>query len=333
MPSVMDGGDYEQRASVLFGRPTSQAYSGGQGAQTVPLEFSRNFFLGLAQYSPLLNADNVTLEVSDSYALRSVPAAMWDLSNFAAVRVGGSGYGDAVQQTAQTVPVLSESFLQGYIYKATLDAALELFQDDPKLVERIAAAYAVGFGRGIGTDLSVGSGVGEIPQGLLTGAVDCGLSIGTGVEMAGGQPSGNVTAEDLLGVYFSLNRIYRASPKCAWVMSDRAYQRVRNSVDNYGRPLLKIAEDGEVLLGKKVLVDPNIPDGYGSSPHVSGSIVFGDLSYFRVLCSQLSISKVAQVGGGIEAGIFKLIGRQRASSMVCDPTNGANSPIIKATLM
>jgi hypothetical protein len=41
------------------------------------------------------------------------------------------------QQTAQTVPAASGSLLDGYIYKATLDAALELFKDDDKLTERV----------------------------------------------------------------------------------------------------------------------------------------------------------------------------------------------------
>src|SRR5271169_5535962 len=126
--------EYEQRATVLLGRPISQSYSGTSGTQggtLIPEEFSEKFFLGLSQYSDLLNPDNVNLEKSVDYRYPGTNAAGWDLSTFAAARVGApSSFGDAVQQTAQTVPVASTEFQTGYIYKCTLNATMELFQDD-----------------------------------------------------------------------------------------------------------------------------------------------------------------------------------------------------------
>jgi HK97 family phage major capsid protein len=335
-PDRMGLSDYEQRATVLLGRPVApQTYSGTAGA-LVPLEFSENFWLGLAQYSPLLDPDVVTLEKSEDYTLRSSVAAEWDLSTFSAQRVGApSDDGTATLFDGQTIPYASANLLNGYIYKAALNTSLELLQDDPTLLSRVAKAYAIAFGRGIGADLAMGDGVNNQPQGLLTGVplASPPMMIGLGVESAGSQGVGSITAEEILSVYFSLNRVYRQSPKCAWVMSDGIYQRIRNSVDNIGRPLLRIDEGTESILGKKVLVDPNFPGGMpNTSPAVAGQIVFGDLSYFRVRVSQVSISKVAEFSGGIEKGIFQLVGRQRANSAVVDPTNGSgvNSPIVSA---
>jgi HK97 family phage major capsid protein len=330
-PSTYSADMYERRATVMLGRPISQTYSGTDGGQLVPLDFSENFFLGLAQTDPLLDENNVTLEKSDSYALPSSVAAEWDLSTIAAVKPGGTGnYGDAIQQTGQTVPATQASLLDPTIYKFTLEAALELVQDDPKLLDRIAKAMSIGFARGIGADLVNGSGNGFVPQGILTGAVDSGITIGTGLGSGFTASTGNVTNEDLLNVYFSLNRVYRNSPKCAWVMNDSTYQRIRASKDNAERPLISVVDDEERLLGKKILISPSMPGSGTSSPFVAGSIVFGDLSYYRVRLSQLAISKTLEVGNGAENGIFWYIGRQRAAAQVIDPTNGTTPPIIYA---
>jgi HK97 family phage major capsid protein len=323
--------DYEQRATSLLGRPIPpQTYSGTAGT-FVPEEFSEKFFLGLAQYSDLMNPDNVNLEKSVDYRYPGSNAAGWDLSTFAAVRVGApTGFGDGVQQTAQTVPVSDTEFLTGYIYKCTLLATMELFQDDPLLLDRVAKAFAIGFARGVGTDLTVGSGINEIPQGLLTGAVNCGVTVGTGNGTGFSSPV--VTNDDLLDVYFSVNRVYRQSPKCAWVMSDASYQRIRQATDNAARPLINVVGDQELLYGKKILIAPDMPSSGGSPYVASGKIVFGDLDHFWVKASQMVVAKNLQVGGGIESGQYAVIGRMRVNSTVFDPTGGNFPPIVYANM-
>jgi HK97 family phage major capsid protein len=326
--------EYEQRATSLLGRPISQTYSGSSGAQGgtfVPEEFSEKFFLGLAQYSDLMNPDNVNLEKSVDYRYPGSNAAGWDLSTFAAVRVGApTGFGDGVQQTAQTVPVSDTEFLTGYIYKCTLLATMELFQDDPLLLDRIAKAFAIGFARGVGTDLTVGSGINEIPQGLLTGAVNCGYTVGTGSGTGYSSPA--VSNSDLLDVYFSVNRVYRQSPKCAWVMSDESYQRIRTATDNAGRPLIDVIGDQELLYGKKILIAPDMPSSGGSPYASTGKIVFGDLEHFWVKASQMVVAKNLQVGGVVESGQYAVIGRMRVNSTVFDPTGGNVPPIVYANM-
>jgi hypothetical protein len=45
--------------------------------------------------------------------------------------------------------------------------------------------------------------------------------------IAGG---GAITADDIMAIYFSLNRAYRNNPKTAWLMSDATYQTIRSSL-------------------------------------------------------------------------------------------------------
>jgi HK97 family phage major capsid protein len=115
-------------------------------------------------------------------------------------------------------------------------------------------------------------------------------------------------------------------------MADEEYQRIRLAVDNTGRPLLNIGDDGERLFGKKVLVAPSMPYA-GGSPHVGGKVIFGNLDSFLVRCTNLFISKVTQHGAGagqIERGEYLIVGRMRADATIVDPTNGAVPPVVYA---
>ena len=83
-----------------------------------------------------------------------------------------------------------------------------------------------------------------------------------------------MTAADSMAVYCSVNRIYRASPKCCWLVPDAVYQALRNASDTAGRPLLDFHADEEVLLGKRILVTPDLP-AVGGSPVTNGALLFG----------------------------------------------------------
>jgi HK97 family phage major capsid protein len=324
----------ELRATDMLGRPTGVSYVGGSG-YLVPPAFSSLFFAGLAQVDPLLDADNVTLEVTDGYSFAGEQIPSWDLSSFSAVRVGaGASDGEAIQQTAQTVPTTAANTLSGYVYKCTLSVAMELFDDvsEAYLNDKLSTAFSIGMGRGVGVDLVLGTGGSMMqPSGLLPFAYNTGLTIGTGSEQAGNQPSGNFTAQDLTRLYFSLNRAWRASPRCAFVCADETYQQIRLATDNFGRPLLNVTDDGERLFGKKVLVAPSVPYANGS-PIVQGKIIFGDLSRFVVRCTTLAIQKSMENVSAIEKGEYDMIGRLRCDAAIIDPTGGtANSPIVFAS--
>jgi HK97 family phage major capsid protein len=329
----------------MLGRPISQTVTGPSG-YFVPVEMSAKFFKGLAQVDPLLDPAVVNFEREEGYTFHGKTFAGWDLSTYAAVRVNSltspvsANDGQAIQVAAQVVPASDVTFSSGYIYKTTLAASIELFQDagEGELLAKIAQAFSIGFARAIGKDLVLGTGSDQ-PSGLLLGAVDSGLTVGTGNEQVGNQGvsasgAANVTAMDLTRLYFALNRIRRASPLCAWVMADETYQAIRLATDNAGRPLIHVSEDGEMLFGKRVLIAPSVPYAHGS-PVVGGKIVFGDLSAFLVRATDLSVSVTAQSGAGVgsvERGEYSIIGRMRADSAVIDPTNGAVPPIVFATI-
>lgn len=305
----------EARGTDLLAGTQSITYTQGpQGGYFVPQEIHDKLVLGLAQWDPFLDGDLVTLVPSDGFNLRPYTVPGWDLSTFAAVKVA-----ENAQQNPLSVPTASGTILNGYTYRATLDASFEFEEDDfQSPMEQILVAYAIAFARGIGIDLTVGNGT-TAPQGILTGAANSGVSIASHTAL---------TYLDIENVYFSLNRIYRVSPKCAWALSDAVYELVRKAVDGNGRPLINVVDDKEMLMGKPVYVSPSLPSGSASK-----GIVFGDFSYFVVRTSRMEVSRNLQAPGYVEKAKGLYTGRMRADAKVIDPTNGTNPPIVYATLV
>jgi HK97 family phage major capsid protein len=184
-------------------------------------------------------------------------------------------------------------------------------------LDLMSRAFGAGFARGIGASLVNGTGSGE-PEGLLTGARD------SGVTTAG---AGAIILDDIENVYFSLNRAYRNSPKCAWVVNDGVYKMIRKAKDSQGRPLLSVERDDEILMGKKLLVSPTLSATAGQP-----GIVFGDLSHLVVRLSSMKIVRKSQVPGFVEVGKALYAGRVRVDSKVFDPSDGGAAPILYATL-
>jgi HK97 family phage major capsid protein len=136
-----------------------------------------------------------------------------------------------------------------------------------------------------------------------------------------------VVYSDINSVYFAVNRFHRASPKCAWLMNDVAYEQVANAVDGNGRPLINIVEDQEMLKGKPVYISPSLPaSGAGSF------CIFGDLSHVYVRLSQMILTRNWQLPGYVENGQALYTGYMRADAKVFDPTAGNTQPIVAATL-
>lgn len=305
----------EARGTDLLAGTQSITYTEGpEGGYLVPQEIHDTLVLGLAQWDPFLDDDLVTLAVSDSFSLKPYTVPGWDLSTFAATKVG-----ENVQQNPQTVPTATGTILNGYTYRATLDASFEFEEDNfQPIMDQIQLAYVIAFARGIGIDLAVGNGA-TAPQGVLTGAANSGVSTPS---------ASSLTYTDIENIYFSVNRIYRNAPKCAWAMADSVYELVRKAVDNNGRPLINIVKDKEMLMGKPVYVSPSLPTGSGAK-----GIVFGDLSHYVVRVSRMEISRNLQAAGYVEYGKALYTGRMRADAKVIDPTGGVTPPIVYATLV
>jgi HK97 family phage major capsid protein len=300
---------------LLSGAETISYSSGSQGGVLVPQTFQENVALGLAQVDPLLDPTVTTVVPSDSLVLRPLQLPGWDLSAVKAERVN-----ETVQHSSDVVPEVDQKLLNAFSYRLTLGASLEFEQDVfDSAMARMAQAFGIGFSRGIGADLVNGDGS-TGPQGVLTGATDSGVKTAN---------AGKLVLADFNDIYFSVNKIYRASKKCAWLLSDPVYKMARNAVDGSQRPLINIVDDKETILGKPVYVCPSLE----VNPSIGGGkIVFGDLSHYVVHVSTMYLRRRLQVLGYIEYGKALYTGIMRADAVVHDPTGGDMPPIVYATL-
>ncbi len=293
---------------------------GATGGMLVPMSFYDAVITGMAQTDPLLSDDNVTLIAEPTYAMKPKQLPGYDLTTIAATRV--------VENTDNGVPdafpASSAEVLNGYPYRLATYATVEITDDDfETAMASVGRAHGVGLARGIGSDLVNGTGSSQ-PQGLLVGASNSGYTT---------QAANAISATDINDIFFSVNRIYRNSPKAAWVMNDATYQLVRAAKDSQNRPLIDMQDDCECLMGKKLLVSPSMPFGAGSK-----GIVFGDLSHFIVRVSALYFRKANQAEFAVEKYRDLHISRLRADSVVFDPATQASpantqaAPIQYATL-
>ena len=311
----------EIRTTPLEAGQQSISYTtGSEGGYLVPQEYHDEVIFGMAQFDPLLNKDIVTLIESKDAALRPYTIPGWDMSTFAATISSEN----TLFVQPNVPPAVSGLLLNGYKFTASLPISIELEEDMYEATQKLlASAYQIGFARGIGQQLAIGNGSGA-PFGVVAGATPVYTMAALGV----------VSLTDIETIYFKVDRFHRASPKCAWLMNDAAYQQVRKAVDTVGNPLLKVIKDKETLMGKPVYVSPSLPyynPSLGTQP--AGSFcVFGDLSHMFVRVSKLAIKRSWQAAGYVEYGKALYTGVMRADSKVFDPTAGTASPIVSAAL-
>jgi HK97 family phage major capsid protein len=306
----------EQRGTdLLAGQQAISFTAGSQGGFLVPESFRKNIELGMAQADPLLDSNVATVVHEPSLVLKPLQLPGWDLSTISASRVS-----EATQHTADAVPQVNQDLLNAYSYRLSIGASMEFEQDVfDSAMARLGEAFGVGFARGIGKDLVNGSGISE-PQGIFVGATNSGV----------GSLNNPLRPVDLTNVYFSVNRIYRANPKCAWLMADQTYRNVRQMVDTNGRPVINMVGDQEMILGKPVYITPSLHSGVASASVGGGVVIFGDLSHYVVHVSSMHLRRNLQTPGYIEYGKALYTGYMRADAVVNDPTNGAMPPIVYA---
>lgn len=251
----------------------------------VPAAFYRELMLGIAAYDPIFDENNIRLIETGNSRPMTVPAL--DLSIITSGVIG-----QATDNPPSVNPVAGSMTLGQFTYRSNpIACSMELEQDSfESISEILTQAFSVGMARGIGADLINGDGT-TAPKGLLASAVDSTITTET---------SGAISAMDIESIYFSVNRAYRASKKCAWVMSDAVYQMVRKAKDSADRPLIGVRDDQEVLMGKKILIAPSMPSSSGDK-----GIVFGDLSQYvcRVNRSSVRVTRSTQAPGYVEQGI------------------------------
>jgi len=313
--------DIEAGQQTITYVPTQNAPFGVNTGYLVPTSFANLVAEGQAQFDPLLNPNVVTLIQEKEFKLLPLQVPGWDLSTIAAQKVaetaqqfdGGPGNAD---------PVFAGKLLNRWTYRTTLRASYEWEEDEAaygRALNAMARAYGIGFARGIGKDLATGNGT-TAPQGVLTGAALSGQINAT---------AGKLVLTDLTNFYFALNKIYRSSPKCAWLMNDTVHKYLRNATDTSGRPLLSVERDFEILFGKRVYVCPSLPNPM-ASPALSNQLIFGDLSHYIVHASAPLIRRLPQRYADFYEAAY--CGLLMVDAVVFDPTNGVTPPIISAEI-
>lgn len=317
--------EIEQRASDIFQAGTQSVVwsSGPAGGILVPTEFAKSVVLGMAQYDPLLDEDVVSLVQTNGFFLKPYIQPAWDLSQIASSKVA-----EATQHNADAAIATDLKLLNRWTHRLSLGASFEFEEDQQaydNVLSSIQQAYSIGFARGIGEDLVLGDGS-TAPQGILNGAADSGVSLSSAIT----SDVSAVLNDAFQNAYFSLNRVYRAQPKCAWFMADKTYQWIRSLTDKQARPLIEIQKDKETLMGKPIYICPSMP---AHTPSVAdGYIVFGDASHLVVRLSSIWIRRNLQAQGYVEYGKALYTGLQQVDAKVVDPTAGVVPPLVKMTI-
>jgi HK97 family phage major capsid protein len=320
---LMHGNERELR-DLIVGTQSISWTAGPQGGFTVPIETEKQIFEALAQTDPLLDESVCHFTMENTPTLQPKFIRGFDLSTITASLVG-----ETVQQTASAFPTVAGRLLRGnLIYKISVAASWEAEDDVPEVLAKFARAYGVAFARKLGADAINGNGTTQ-PQGILT-------ALPTPVYTTG---AGKLVYSDFTSIFFAVNKIYRDQPKCAWLMNDKTYQRVRNSTDNNGRPLLDILFDGfpsadgsawPAILGRPVYICPSIAGDLSAS---NSTIVFGDLDHFHIRCSRPTVAREVNASiKDITQGLALYVGRVRMDSALFDPSSGSAPPLVTATV-
>jgi len=285
--------------------------TGANGGYLLPVEFERILLQGMAQYDDLMNPENVRVIPTENGHTLNLPSI--DLSTITSAIVNQN-----TQQAPVANPTVASNSFGGFSYKTNpLAVTLELEADSfESTMTILSEAFGIGLARGIGADLVNGSGSGA-PMGLVTAAANSSITTAA---------AGVISATDIESIFFSVNRAYRNSSKCAWVLADSTYQMVRAAKDSQNRPLLNMVEDKELLFGKRVLISPSVPSAAGSK-----GIIFGDLSQFAVrIVGSPEVKRASETPGYVEKGIALYTGWLRVDSGIIAP--GSVAPIVYATL-
>ena len=126
----------------------------------------------------------------------------------------------------------------------------------------LVGKFAKGFGKAEEDAFINGTGV-SMPKGILHD---------TDGAKTGVTGSGDISFDDVLGLYFSLDKQYRANGM--WLMNDETALKLKTLKDQNGQYLWN--QNSDTILGKPVLISEFMPsDGK--------PVAFGDFSYYYII--------------------------------------------------
>jgi HK97 family phage major capsid protein len=245
--------------------------TGGAGGSVVPQGFYGSIVQHMIQNSAILQAGCTVLNTVSGEIL-PIPKTT---AHSTATQVSEGA------TIATSDPAFGSVDLGAYKYGCKFQVSTELLKDSGVDLEGYLSAQAGrALGNAFGADCITGTGAGQ-PRGILTDAAlgkqgTTGISGGFGTQATAGQG-----ADYLVDVFHSVIAPYRQSPSCRWMMEDTTASTVRKLKTSQGEYVWEpssIAGQPDMLLGKPVLIDPNIPVIALSAK----SVLFGDWAQYFV---------------------------------------------------
>ncbi|MFD6554576.1 phage major capsid protein [Streptomyces sp. NPDC058398] len=233
------------------------------GGNTVPTSFYDRLIAHLIEVSAIMQAGATILNTNSGEVIQ-VPKTTAHSS--ASIVTEGNTIG-------ASDPAFGQIPLGAYKYGTMIQVSRELLDDTGVDLEGYLAMQAGrALGNAFGAHAMTGTGTSQ-PRGVITDAT-LGVTGGTGV-------TGAFSGDNLIDLFFSVIAPYRASASCKWIMKDSTVANARKLKDTTGQyiwqPGLQ-AGSPDMILGKPVLTDPNVP----ATALSAKSLVFGDFSQFFV---------------------------------------------------
>lgn len=239
-----------------------------EGGYTVATEYMRSLEEAMKAYGGMLEV--ATLMQTGTGAQMNFPTAD------ATAEVGEIVGQNAAVTTGETT--FGNTTLDVYKYSSKKIALpWELTQDSFLDIEAyIQSLLAMRLGRITNTHFTTGTGTGQ-PRGIVTGAA-LGKTGATGQTLT-------VIYDDLVDLEHSVNRAYRQSRGCGWMMADSSLKVVRKIKDSQARPIFVPGyETGvpggapDTLMGRPITINEDVAAMAANAK----SILFGDFKKYVI---------------------------------------------------
>jgi HK97 family phage major capsid protein len=178
-----------------------------------------------------------------------------------------------------------------------------------------------------------------MPTGLLNAVSVGAIAVGSGPNDGSNPSLTNVVGQqDLVNLVESVDVAYRNAPGAGFILNDSTLSQIKKLTDKEGRPLnlfrsrLENPSGVDTLLGHACYTNPNMPtlQTQASSPQTTiRSVLFGDLSRYRIRRTRLTVQRLVQKWA--EYGLVAFLATYRLDGQLVDGSVGiGNGFAVKA---
>lgn len=310
-------GDTSARSFAIAATPVARrdlsSTTGSAGGNTVPTSFYGQLVEHMTESAAILQSGATVLNTAGGETLQ-IPKTTAHTT--AAIQTQGSTFTEAD-------PTFGLVELGAYKYGRLVQVPRELVDDTGVDLEGyLAKSAGRALGDAFGAHAIVGTGSGQ-PRGVVLDA-----SAGkTGPAAVGGgfgtQSTVGQGGDLLIDLFHSVIAPYRRSAACNWMMNDQtaaAVRKIKTTEGNYiWQPSLIVGQP-DTIMGKPVLIDPNVAD----IAVAAESILFGDFSaYFVRLAGGIAFERSDDFAFGADMITFRA--RMRADGALVDLTGAIKS--------